>query len=67
MNLNVEKSSVQVVCDVAGCQNVAEYFIKSSSAPSMADALKLCPECCSALLKILQKVYKKEKISSENK
>ena len=66
MNFNVEKQSAQVVCDVPGCQKVAEYFIKRKDAPTMADTLKLCPDCCKALLKLLQNIYKKESVKSED-
>ena len=66
MNLKIEKPAIDVVCDVSGCGKVAEYFIKRTDASSDGDSLKLCPDCCEAILKLLQKIYKKGKVNENN-
>ena len=61
-----EKSKVKIVCDMAGCNNEASYFIKKDSSESNYDSLKLCSDCAKELSKILNKTIKKEK-SGEQK
>ena len=40
-----------IVCDIAGCKNLADYQFKNRDSDSVSDSLKLCTECCKNLYK----------------
>ena len=54
--MELEKVKANVVCDIAGCNNVAKVFIKKDKATLSYDSLKLCPYCAGGIIKVLQKV-----------
>ncbi len=55
--MQIENLKVDVVCDIAGCNKIAKYYIKKGNTVSMHDNLKLCPTCASGLLKVLNKIF----------
>ena len=66
--MELENVQANVVCDIAGCNNVAKVFIKKDKATLSYDSLKLCPCCAGGIIKVLQKVMViKEKKDADNK
>lgn len=66
--MEIEKLKANVVCDIAGCTNVAKVFIKKDQATLPYDSLKLCPHCAGGLFKLLSKIVNsKEKKNGVNK
>ncbi len=66
--MELEKVKANVVCDIAGCTNVAKIFIKKDKNTLVYDSLKLCPKCAGGLFKLLAKAstYKEKKDGSDN-
>ena len=54
--MELENVKANVVCDIAGCGNVAKIFIKKDKNTLPYDSLKLCPCCASGVIKVLQKI-----------
>ena len=66
--MELENLKANVVCDIAGCNNVAKIFVKKDKNTLSYDSLKLCPCCASGIMKALYKVAKnKEKKDADNK
>lgn len=57
----IKKSSTPIVCDMGGCKNKADYFIKIDSGASDYDSFKLCKDCALKIKTLLVKELKKEK------
>ncbi len=38
-----------IVCDIAGCKNLANYQFKINDDTTARDSLKLCKDCCKKL------------------
>ena len=47
--MKVKPIKESIVCDIAGCKNLANYQFKISESDSASDSLKLCNECCKKL------------------
>ncbi len=45
-----------IVCDIAGCKNLANYQYKNSDNTTARDSLKLCKDCCKNLFVTLSEV-----------
>lgn len=55
--MQIENLKPSVVCDIVGCNNLAEFYIKKNETSKLYDSLKLCPKCACGVLKALSKVY----------
>ena len=64
--MQIENSKPSVVCDIVGCNNLAEYYIKKSENSKLYDSLKLCPKCAVGVLKVLSEVYKVKEKNNAN-
>ncbi len=65
--MQIENLKADVVCDIAGCNKIAKYYIKKGECVSMHDNLKLCPSCANGLLKVLNRIFAvKERKNGKN-
>ncbi len=64
--MQIENLKPSVVCDVVGCNNLAEFYIRKNESSKIYDSLKLCPKCASEVLKALTKFYKLKENSHAN-
>lgn len=64
--MQIENLKPSVVCDIVGCNNLAEYYIKKSENSKLYDSLKLCPKCACGVLKVLSTVYKVKEKNNAN-
>lgn len=55
-----------IVCDMEGCRNEADYYIKNSQSVSNYYSLKLCKDCAKKLNKLLTKTLKNKEKNQEN-
>lgn len=58
--MKLENLKANVVCDIAGCTNVAKIFIKKDATTLPYDSLKLCPHCAGGLFKLLSTIASKK-------
>lgn len=56
--MKITKCNVPITCDVKGCSNLTEFYVKKDELSSDSDALKLCKNCAKSLLKSLEKALK---------
>ena len=59
--MKVVKCNEKIVCDISGCSNVANYFLKKNESDKNYDSLKLCANCANKILTALTCEFKKEK------
>ena len=57
----INKCTKQIACDICGCKNKADYFIKKDKDSSDYYSLKLCNTCIEEIKKLLSSINKKEK------
>ena len=62
----IKRSSTDIVCDVCGCSNKADFFIKSTDGESDFYSLKLCKDCAVKIKNLLSKELKKKETGSES-
>ncbi len=62
----IKRSSAPIVCDVCGCNNKADFFIKSTENESDFYSVKLCKSCAVQIKNLLVKELKKKESESEN-
>ena len=52
------KCNDKITCDIKGCSNLSQYYVKKEENCSDSDALKICKDCAKKLYKSLEKVLK---------
>lgn len=57
----VKKVKTTVKCDVFGCTNTAEYFVKKSEKTYDGDSVMLCAECAKGIADYIRNKNKENK------
>ncbi len=59
--MKVIKNTKKIVCDMAGCHQNAEFFIKKNEEVGDGESLKLCKQCAKETYQSLLNFFFKEK------
>ncbi|MBR3804213.1 MAG: hypothetical protein IKJ14_02565 [Clostridia bacterium] len=62
----IKEIDVQIMCDVNGCGNVANFVIKKTEEESDYYGLKLCKDCAVKIKNLLTTKVRKKENKSEN-
>ena len=60
----IKKCTKSIACDICGCGNKADIFIKKDNDSNDYYSLKLCSDCAEEIKKVLSLKTKKEKKSN---
>lgn len=63
--MELSENAVEIVCDVAGCGNLAKYTIKMENL-GIYENVNICGECLMSLYREISKVILKEKKNRKN-
>ena len=63
----IKKCKTQIVCDVNGCNNQAEFFIKKEEDSIDYYSLKLCKNCAMEIKNLITKEVRKKEQGNESK
>ncbi len=66
MIIEYKKAPQKIVCDMKGCVNTADYYIRIKGAVNDGEAIKLCKHCIIGIVGLYEKYLKKENKSVKN-